>query len=92
MTSFNKNNTNINTTICFRVDGDSTIGLGHVVRSKALASVFDEMSNVNVIWASCGTSDNSPNAVEKLYDRSMKDEDLKLPNGSACDLNEAEEV
>ena len=22
----------------------------------------------------------------------MKDEDLKLPNGSACDLNEAEEV
>jgi UDP-2,4-diacetamido-2,4,6-trideoxy-beta-L-altropyranose hydrolase len=80
-------------TICFRADGDSIIGLGHVVRSKALASVLEEVEHVKVIWASCDTANSSPNAVEKLYGRSMVDNvDLKLPHGSVCNIEEAKTV
>lgn len=79
-------------TVCFRADGDSSIGLGHVVRSKALANVLEE-NGVNVIWASCGGVDGMPNAVEKLYQREMRDGlDLKLSPGSDCDENQAKQV
>ena len=90
--------------VCFRADASSTIGLGHLVRSKALADVLARHGSirgaqVSVAWcakytaASSSDAGNHKTCVDKVLGREFGTNDLPLsPHAPSCTLSEADKV
>jgi spore coat polysaccharide biosynthesis predicted glycosyltransferase SpsG len=79
------------TTICMFADCGIGVGMGHLVRSKALADVFEHFK-IKVHWATKKALGGGPSPLETLFQKPVAPGNLLLDCDSDCGQAEAIQV